>query len=195
MGALELLNVEFAALSYYGDLDECLDVLVEMRETVEYRANRKLGYEGQNIRLVWVTPPADPLLMNYIENLGGRVVGSEYVINQTTPLFRMEGDPFEILAEAHLSASLMGTTKFRTDLILDQVEKSKAEGVIISGIFGSTHCPYETIPIVEALRSKGIPTLAFDVVGPGKIHTQSQIFNRMEAFMESLHTRRRLRGR
>ena len=195
MGALELLNVEFSALSYYGDIDECLAVLEELRETVKHRTENGIGYDGQDLRLVWVTPPADPLLMNYIEELGGRIAGSEYVINQTTPLLEVEGDPFEALARAHLSGSLMGSTNYRVKLIMDQVDKSRAEGVVISGIFGSTHCPYETAPIIAALRKKGIPALAFDVVAPGKKRMQSQVYNRMEAFMESLHIRRRLRGR
>ncbi len=198
MGALELLNVEFAALSYYGDLNECIDVLDEVRDTIKARNSKKTGYDGQEIRLVWVTPPADPILMNYIEDLGGRVVGSEYLINQTTPLFpvgdsRLHGNDdfgFDVLAEAHLSGTLMGSTRHRVNLVLDQVKRCKADGVIISGIFGSSHCPYETVPIVEALRKIGVPTLAFDVVAPGKRRVQSQLFNRMEAFMESLHARR-----
>ncbi len=194
MGALELLNVEFAALSYYGDLNECILVLEQMRNTVKERSQQNIGYDNQDIRLVWVTPPADPILMNYIEELGGRVVGSEYLINQTSPLFDGDANPFVTLAEAHLSGSLMGSTENRVQLVLDQVKSSNAEGVIISGIFGSSHCPYETVPIVEALRSVGVPTLSFDVVAPGKRKVQSQIFNRMEAFMESLHARRS-RGR
>jgi benzoyl-CoA reductase/2-hydroxyglutaryl-CoA dehydratase subunit BcrC/BadD/HgdB len=193
MGALELLNVEFAALSYYGDLDECLDVLEEMRKTINERVDENTGYDGQDIRLVWVTPPADPLLMNYVEALGGRVVGSEYVINQTTPLLNEDADPFEALSEAHLSGSLMGSTQFRADLVLEQIALGHADGAIISGIFGSTHCPYETAPILDALRSRGIPALAFDVVAPGRKQLQSQIYNRLEAFMESLKERKRRR--
>lgn len=129
--------------------------------------------------------------MNYVEDLGGRVVGSEYVINQSTPLFDEQRDPFEALAEAHLNGSLMGNSKYRVNLILDQVRRTEADGVIISGIFGSTHCPYETTPIVDSLRRMRIPTLSFDVVAPGKIKLQAQTFNRLEAFMESLQARRR----
>ena len=193
MGAIEMLNVEFAPLSYYGDLDECIDVIEQVRETVELRQSGELGYPDQKIRLVWVTPPADPQLMNYIESLGGMIVGSEYLINQTTPQI-IGGDNFsESLAGAHLNGSLMGSMKYRTNLVIDQVERSRAEGVIISGVFGSTHCPYETTPIVRAVRKKGIPVLAFDVVAPGKVMMQSQIYNRMEAFMESLKAVRRYR--
>ncbi|MBU1651183.1 2-hydroxyacyl-CoA dehydratase family protein, partial [bacterium] len=68
------------------------------------------------------------------------------------------------------------------------------DGVIISGIFASTHCPYETRPIIDAVRKEGVPVLAFDVVAPGKKQLQSQINNRMEAFIESLRMRRSRRA-
>ena len=194
MGAVEMMNVEFSALSYYGDLDECLLCLREVRDEVKSRLEQGRGYCGQNLRLVWITPPADPLLMNYAEDLGGRVVGSEYLINQTTPLLGTDGDPFEILAQAHLSASLTGSSDFRVKLTLEELERTGADGVIISGIFGSSHCPYETIPIMNALRERNIPVLAFDVVAPGKKKLQSQILNRIQAFMESLQARQRRRN-
>ena len=193
MGAVEMMNVEFSTLSYYGDLDECLLCLRDIRDEMKSRLEQGRGYPGQNLRLVWITPPADPLLMNYAEDLGGRIVGSEYLINQTTPLFGTDGDPFEILAEAHLSASLIGSSDFRVKLTLEELERTGAHGVVISGIFGSSHCPYETIPIMDALRERNIPVLAFDVVAPGKKKLQSQILNRMQAFMESLRARQRRR--
>ncbi len=194
MGALEMLNVEFSALSYYGDLDECLDVLREFRDTVEERSRLGIGYQGQDLRLVWVTPPADPLLLNYAEELGGRIVGAEYLIQQSTPSIRVDGDPFTALAEGHLQSTLMGSTRYRVELVLEKVLATGADGVIISGVFASTHCPYETAPLVEALRQRGIPVLSFDVVAPGKVRLQSQVYNRMEAFMESLRTRKKRRA-
>ena len=194
MGAAEMMNLEFSALSYYGDLDECLLVLEEFRDCLKFRVENGLGYPDQDQRLVWVTPPADPLLLNYAEELGGRVVGSEYLINQTTPLYDLDGDPFEALAKGHVQATLMGSTRFRVRLILDQVADHQADGAIISGVFGSTHCPYETSPIIEALRARGVPVLSFDVVAPGKVRLQSQIYNRMAAFMESLKARKERRA-
>ncbi len=190
MGAAEMMNIEFAALSYYGDLDECLTVLEDLRDTVRRRVEYGEGYEGQELRLMWITPPADPLLLNYAEELGGRVVGSEYVINQSKPQINTVGEPFRSLAEAHVEGSLMGTTGFRTQLALREAKACRAEGAIISGVFGSTHCPYETAPIINAFRAEGFPTLAFNVVTPGKIRMQSQIYNRLEAFLEALRARR-----
>ena len=190
MGAVEMMNVEFAPLSYYADLDECILVMKDVLSEMHHRMDNNTGYSGQDLRLVWVTPPADPLLLNYAEELGGRIVGTEYLINQTTPIFDTSIDPFDALAKNHVQGSLMGSSDFRVKLVLDSVEKNKADGVIISGIFGSSHCPYETVPVINAVRKKGIPALSFDVVAPGKKRLQSQVFNRMDAFMESLRARR-----
>ncbi|MFH1733578.1 MAG: 2-hydroxyacyl-CoA dehydratase [bacterium] len=194
MGGMEMMNVEFAALSYYGDLEECTAVLGAFRDEMKARVEQQNGYPDQPLRIVWVTPPADPILQNYAEDLGARIVGSEYVINQSTPALKTEGDVFENLAEGQLAGSLMGSSRFRVDLVVDQVRRAKADGVIISGIFASTHCPYETRPIIDAVRKEGVPVLAFDVVAPGKKQLQSQIYNRMEAFIESLRMRRSRRA-
>jgi benzoyl-CoA reductase/2-hydroxyglutaryl-CoA dehydratase subunit BcrC/BadD/HgdB len=191
MGAIEMMNAEFSALSYYGDPDECAEVLNDLKREMEFRADNNIGYSENDLRLVWITPPADPLLLNYAEKLGGRIVGTEYLINQTKSTFKTEGDPFEILAENQLQSTLIGSSDYRVNLILEQVTRTQAEGVIISGVFGSSHCPYETAPIVEALHKTGTPVLAFDVVAPGKDYLQSQIFSRMEAFMETLRARKR----
>ena len=192
MGASEMLNIEFSALSYYGDLDECILLMEDIRTEMSTRRRNRTGYSRQDLRIVWVTPTADLLLLNYAEELGGRIVGTEYLINQTTPMFRTGCDPFISLAEAQTQSSLMGSSEYRVKLVLDQVQSCRADGVIISGIFGSSHCPYETAPIIDELRSREIPVLAFDVVAPGKKRLQSQILNRMSAFMESLQMRRRV---
>jgi len=208
MGALEMLNAEFAALSYYGDLDECCAVLDELHKTVEWRVKKRAGYPNQSVKLLWLTPPADPLLLNYVEELGGRIVATEYLINQTTPLISIENDKtaqlpsdehhrsfgresiFLPLSEAQLSGSLISSSDYRIGLALQYAGKSRANGAVISGVFGSSHCPYETAPLVEALRQAGIPTLAFDVVAPGKVRMQAQLLNRIEAFIEMLKNRK-----
>ncbi|MBC8204541.1 MAG: 2-hydroxyacyl-CoA dehydratase [FCB group bacterium] len=190
IGGIEMMNVEFSALSYYADLDECLSVIEDFRDMLKARVNAKEGYTGQDIKIIWVTPAADPILINYLEELGGRIAGSEYVINQVTSRIRKDCSPFEALAEAQLQGSLMGSSAFRAQLVLDEIERTKADGAIISGIFGSSHCPFETSIIIKAVREKGLPVLAFDTAQPGKVKLQSQIYNRMQAFMESIRISR-----
>ena len=85
--------------------------------------------------MIWVTPPADPLLLNYLEDLGGRLVATEFIINQALYPLQLNGNPIEALADSMLNGSLMGTSKSRANEIIKQAKKYKAEGVIISNIF------------------------------------------------------------
>ncbi|MCP4723902.1 MAG: 2-hydroxyacyl-CoA dehydratase, partial [bacterium] len=97
------------------------------------------------------------------------------------------------LADGLLNASLIGTSKTRAKGIIQQVKDYNAEGVIISNIFASSHCAYETYLIKEYLRKEiDIPLLSFDVVAPGKKMQQSQILNRMAAFIEIIKEKRRM---
>ena len=190
--ALELMNIEFTALSGYSDVDECISILEHIRDTVKERVQNNQGVLGRDaVRVLWVTPPADPLLLNYLEDLGGRLAGTEFVINQALHPLPDANDPLESLVDGLLNASLIGTTKHRAEMIIRQAVRHRAEGVIISNIFASSHCAYETTLIKEFVQKElHIPVLAFDVVAPGKQKLQSQIFNRMAAFVELLHEKR-----
>lgn len=88
--------------------------------------------------------------------------------------------------------SLIGSSARRAERVIQDAQEARAEGVIISSIFASSHCASEDRIIAEEVRkSLDIPVLAFDVVGPGKQRQQSQILNRMQAFIEVLRARRR----
>lgn len=189
MGALEMIYAEFAGLSYYADMDECIEVIDEITEEMELRSKLLSGYCGREVRLVWVTPPADPSLLVQAERLGCRIVGSEYLIQQSKPIIP-DALPFQSLAEAQLSGSLMGSTSYRIKLIEEEIRAGGADGVVISGIYGSSHCPYETSPIINQLRSLNIPVISFDVTPPGRRREQAQMLNRLEAFVEMLKGRK-----
>ncbi len=195
--ALEMMSIDFITLSAYSDLDEAIYVLEHIKDTVQDRVESNTGItDPEAVRVLWVTPPADPLLLNYLEDLGGRLTGCEFVINQALHPLNEDIDPIEALAEGMINSSLIGTTKARTKEILNQAEKYNAEGVIISSIFASSHCAYETHLIKEEIRNNlNIPVLAYDVVAPGKQQMQSQILNRMAAFMELLKDKRKINGR
>lgn len=190
--ALEIMNIEFIALSGYSDTDETVSILEHILDTVKDRIAHNQGLSKENsVRIFWVTPPADPLLLNYLEDLGGRLAGTEFVINQALHPLPINGNPLESLVDGLLNASLIGTTKNRADTIVQQARQYNAEGVIISNIFASSHCAYETSLIKEIIQKElNIPVLAFDVVAPGKQKLQSQIFNRMTAFIELIRERK-----
>lgn len=191
--ALEIMNIEFIALSAYSDLDEATGILEHIKATIVERVAKNQGVtEEDALKIVWVTPPADPLLLNYLEDLGGRLAGTEFVINQALYPLLLNDEPINSLADGMLNASLIGTSKARAREIVRQARRFRAEGVIISNIFASSHCAFETAIIKDYVRSTlNIPVLAFDVVAPGKQMMQSQILNRMTAFMELLREKKK----
>jgi hypothetical protein len=180
---LEMMVIEFGNLYGYADIDEWIDILHMIYETVNRRASRGVGVlEKDAIPIAWVTPTADPLLLNIVEDLGGRIVATEYVINQALVEIETATDPLQALAHSFMDASLIGSTDQRIWRIMKEAEAGRIAGVIISNMLGCSHCAMETRLIEEKL--KGIPVLAIDV--PAPLGITEQLKTRIAAFMETL---------
>jgi benzoyl-CoA reductase/2-hydroxyglutaryl-CoA dehydratase subunit BcrC/BadD/HgdB len=189
--ALEMMVVEFGNLHYYSDIAEWTAVLEHLLATAEERAatgERVLNEDG--LRVVWVTPPADPLLLSYVEDAGARVVGTEYVINQALEVIDETKPGLEAVAESFMAASLIGTSEARAESVIRQARERQAEGVIISGILGGSHCAMETRLISDVVKQElDLPVLEFDVAPPSN-EVGRQLQTRIDAFLEVLRSRR-----
>jgi hypothetical protein len=189
--ALEMMVLEFGNLHFYSDISEWQAILEHVEQTIDGRLARQ-DYLGppDALRVVWVTPPADPLLLVFAEDLGLRVVGTEYVINQALHEIPEDREPITALAENLLNASLVGSSRARAQSVIDQARQYQAEGIVISGILGGSHCAFETSLIQEYVaRELDLPVLSFDVPAPAPA-VSSQVRTRLEAFAELLRARR-----
>jgi benzoyl-CoA reductase/2-hydroxyglutaryl-CoA dehydratase subunit BcrC/BadD/HgdB len=181
--ALELMVIEFGNLYGYADMDEWISIVEMILEMVRNRASGKVGVLDRNaVPVAWVTPSADPYLLNLVEDLGGRVVATEYVINQALVPVEENIDPFRALARALMKSSLNGSTSERIKRIKEMAESSRIKGVIITNMLGASHCAMETRLIEKELQS--VPVLAIDVPAPFGI--TEQIRTRIEAFLEMI---------
>lgn len=189
--ALEMMVVEFGNLHYYSDISEWTAVLEHLLATAEERAARgERVLSDDSLRVVWVTPPADPLLLTYVEDAGARVVGTEYVINQALEVIDETEPGLEAIAESFMAASLIGTSRDRAASVIRQARERRAEGVIISGILGGSHCAMETRLISDIVKQElDLPVLEFDVAPPAK-EIGRQLQTRIDAFLEVLRSRR-----
>lgn len=189
--SLEAMVVEFGNLHHYADIDEWPEVLEHLVETCEERGRKgETVVDRDALRLVWVTPPADPLFLNYLEDQGARVVGTEYVIGQALELLDEDRPPLEAVAESFMAASLTGSTRQRTEAAIRQAREHDADGVIISGILGGSHCAMESRLIARYVKAElDLPVLEFDVPPPAK-EISRQIRTRIDAFLEVLRGRR-----
>ncbi len=182
--ALELMTIEFGNLYGYADIDEWISILEQVRDTIRYRVERGTGIQPENaVPIAWINPSADPFLLNFVEDLGLRVVNTEYVIRQALVQIDETMEPFRALARSFLHASLIGSTRQRIDSILRSIDEGKIKGVLITNVLGGSHCAMET-KLMERMIDR-VPVLSLDVPPPPGI--TEQIKTRIEAFAEALH--------
>ena len=212
--ALELMAIEFGNLYGYADFDEWLDIVEMVHNTVKERVRKNIGVlKPDAVPIAWITPSADPFLLNLVEDLGCRVVATEYVINQALvkidedidPVRNISGfrdsasgktdipcsiisngvGPMKALARAFLQASLIGSTEERVKRIKTKVEAGRVQGVLITNMLGASHCAMET-RLIEKLITD-VPVLSIDVPAPFGI--TEQIKTRIEAFVETIRSK------
>ncbi len=189
--ALEIMVIEFGCLHYYSDIAEWTAILSHLLTTAEYRRQtRQPVVPPEALRLAWLTPPADPLLLTYAEDQGARIVATEYVINQALTLIEQSQPPLTAIARSHIDGSLNGTSRERAEMLIRQAQANRAEGLIISGILGGSHCAMESRLIGSLVREQlQIPVLEFDVAQPNR-EIDRQTKTRIDAFLELLWSRR-----
>lgn len=181
--AMEMMTIEFGNLYGYGDIDEWLEILRMIHDTIKNRVEKHTGVLPESaIPIAWVSPAADPYLLNFVEDVGLRVVITEYVINQALVEIAEDREPFEALANSFMHASLIGSTSQRIQSIKEAVRAKKIKGVLITNVLGGSHCAMETRQIEQALDE--VPVLSLDVPPPFGI--TEQIRTRIEAFSEIL---------
>lgn len=188
---LEMLLAEFIGIHTCSEPDESLDVLDDLLSTARSRLESDASPFGDDpLRVYWVTPPTDASLVTQLEDLGACVAGSEYMISHSYLPLAGDRDVFASVAENCMDDLMLGSPHARAAHIAQEARRFGAEGVIVSGIFGASHCPHEEKVLAEVIeREAGIPLLAFDVpYSPGRLN--EQVAGRMESFTELLRSRR-----
>ena len=190
---LEMYLAEFIAIHTCSEPQECFHVLSGLERLVEERIARGLSPLARDeppLRIYWVYPPTDASLISILEDMGGCVTGTDYFINHAFLPLREGVHPLTAVAENCFDDRLLCSPSLRAEAIVEEARHFRAEGVLISGIFGASHCPWDDRVIQEKVQHElGLPVLAFDVpYSPGRV--SAQVRNRMEAFMEVVRDRR-----
>jgi benzoyl-CoA reductase/2-hydroxyglutaryl-CoA dehydratase subunit BcrC/BadD/HgdB len=190
--ALEMMAVEFGCLHGYSDVAEWIDILEQLRDTAQRRVQTgDLPLDPNALRIAWCSPPADPLFLCAVEDRGCRVVATEYLINQALTLIPEDGQSgLASIAESFMAASLIGSSRQRAQTLIHRARARGAEGVLVSGVLGGSHCAMESRPIAEEVRAElGVPVLEFDILAPAR-EVNRQIETRISAFLEVVRGRR-----
>lgn len=188
---LEMMLAEFIAIHACSDPDESVAVLDGLLDIARARLSLDSSPFGPRpVRVFWATPSTDATLVQLLEDLGGAITGTEYMISHAFYELATDVSVIDAVAESSMDDPMTGSARMRARRIVAEARRFGAEGVIISGISGASHCAFDEAAISHMVREElGLPVLSFDVpFSPGRINQQVQ--TKMEAFMEVLKDRR-----
>jgi len=186
-----MMLAEFIAIHACSEPEESIAVLDDLLGTVKRRLEAGASpLQPDPVRVFWATPPTDAALITLLEDLGGCIAGTEYLISHAFYPLATDKPVIEAVAENCLDDPMVGSTRFRAKRIGERAGTYWAEGVIISGISGASHCPFDEKTIADEVSGKlDIPVLSFDVpFSPGRL--SEQVAGRMQDFIDMLRSRR-----
>ncbi len=189
--ALEMLIVEMLALHYCSDYEQTVEVLDELLTEARRRVDQNVSVlDGDAVRVFWVNPVADLQVMNLLEEVGGRISGTDYMFCHALSQIPDDVEPFEALARTALGDPMVGPTADRARMICREIQKFGCEAVIVSRIPGASHCAFEGEVIGKMVRDGlGLPVVEVEV--PTVIDAvRPALRTRLEALMETARGRR-----
>ena len=189
--ALEMLVAEMLAIHFCSDREETIEVLGGLLAEVQSRARRnQFVVSPEAARIFWVNPVADLRAMNLLEELGGRICGSDYMFTHALALIPENLPPLEALARAALADPMVGPTAERAGRIVRECQANRAEAVVVSRIPGASHCAREGEIIREIVRQElGIPTIELEIP-PVCDAMLANLGSRLQALVETARARR-----
>jgi hypothetical protein len=189
--ALEMLVAEMLAIHFCSDREETIAVLEDLLAEVQSRVRRNQFVIGADAaRIFWVNPVADLRAMNLLEDLGGRICGSDFMFTHALDLIPEHLPPLDALARAALADPMAGPTSDRAARIVRECRANCAEAVIVSRIPGASHCAREGEIIRETVRREiGIPAIEIEIppVCDAMLPT---LASRLQALVETVRARR-----
>ena len=153
--ALEMLVAEMLAIHFCSDREETIAVLEDLLAEAQARVRQNQFVIGADAaRIFWVNPVADLRAMNLLEDLGGRICGSDYMFTHALDLIPEDLPPLEALARTALADPMVGPTADRAARIVRECQAGRAEAVVVSRIPGASHCAREGEIIREIVRRR-----------------------------------------
>jgi benzoyl-CoA reductase/2-hydroxyglutaryl-CoA dehydratase subunit BcrC/BadD/HgdB len=190
MPALEMLIAEMLAIHFCSDQEETIRVLDELLQEVERRVEAGVGVlPADAVRVFWVNPVADLRAMNLLEDVGGRVCGTEYLFCHALDPIPEDRPPMEALARMALADPMVGSPVDRARRICTDIRQFGAEAVVISRIPGASHCAMEGNVIAQMVQAEyDIPVVEIEVP-PITDALEPTLRTRLEALVETRNRR------
>ena len=182
------------AIHFCSDHNETVNVLAELLEEVRRRVRAGAGVLAADaVGLFWVNPVADLRVMNLLEDVGGRVCGTDYLFCHALDPIPTDLPPLEALARMALADPMVGSAADRAERICTDIRHFGAEAVVISRIPGASHCAMEATVIGDVIRRRmAVPVLEIEVP-PVTDAMEPTLRTRLEALVETVRERRQQR--
>lgn len=196
-------DVFLATNSYFfDDIERWTGALANLNDEIEERVNKGFAAGNKNApRIMFAgTPPIFPNLKLPLltETLGGEIVADESC-SSTRMLHDAvvydEANYFDMIpaiADRYLKpcmCPIFDSNEDRIRIMLDTIKSAKVDGVIYQAYSGCQLYTLEHHSVAEALMKDNIPMLYVETdYGP---EDNGQISTRVEAFLESIQTRKR----
>jgi hypothetical protein len=186
-----MLVAEMLAIHFCSDREETIVVLDGLLAEVQLRVRRnQFIVSAEAVRIFWVNPVADLRAMNLLEELGGRICGSDYMFTHALDLIPENLPPLEALARTALADPMVGPTSDRAARIVRECQAGHAEAVVVSRIPGASHCAREGEIIREIVRQTiGIPAIELEIP-PVCDALLPSLGSRLQALVETARDRR-----
>ena len=147
------------------------------------------------VRVFWVNPVADLRVMNLLEDVGGRVCGTDYMFCHALDPIPTDLPPLEALARMALADPMVGSAADRAERICRGHPPLRRRGVVISRIPGASHCAMEGAMIGERdPRQIDVPVVEIEVP-PVTDAMEPTLRTRLEALVETVREQVALRER
>ena len=189
--ALEMLVAEMLAIHFCSDREESIAVLDGLLAEAQSRARRnQFAVSADAARIFWVNPVADLRAMNLLEEIGGRICGTDYMFTHALDLIPEDLPPLEALARAALADPMVGPASDRAARIVRECRANGAEALVVSRIPGASHCAREGEIILQfARREIGIPAIELEI-SPVCDAMRTGLRSRLQALVEIARDRR-----
>jgi hypothetical protein len=140
---------------------------------------------AEAVRIFWVNPVADLRVMNLLEQVGGRICGTDYLFCHALDPIPTDLPPLVALARMALADPMVGSPIDRAERICADIGHFGAQAAVISRIPGASHCALEGTLIREALRKRlDLPVVEIEVP-PISDSMEPTLRTRLEALIET----------
>ena len=184
--ALEMLIAEMLALHFCSDAAEAPVVIGALLDEVRRRVAAGQGVlDADAVPIFWINPVADLRMMNLVEEVGGRVCGTEYLFTHALDPIPEDVAPMEALARMALADPMVGSADERARRIVADMGRFGARAVVISRIPGASHCALEGQAIAGRIREEtGAPVVELETP-PLMDALAPALRSRLEALVET----------